>query len=89
MLWTLRLTDPLTGAQQCRADLIDLLDTVKAEGKLRTANVLLSDLKQMFRFALMRDLVPRNPPDTVSKRVLGNQWRAALCHNTAATLVLP
>jgi hypothetical protein len=29
-----------------------LLDAAKAEGKLRTANVLLSDLKQMFRFAL-------------------------------------
>lgn len=54
-----------------RADLIGLLDSVKAEGKLRTANVLLSDLKQMFRFALMRDLVPRNPLDTVSKRDVG------------------
>jgi integrase len=54
-----------------RADLIGLLDTVKAEGKLRTANVLLSDLKQMFRFALMRDLVQRNPLDTVSKRDVG------------------
>lgn len=50
---------------------IDLLDTVKAEGKLRTANVLLTDLKQMFRFALTRDLVMRNPLDTVSKRDVG------------------
>jgi integrase len=54
-----------------RADLISLLDVVKAEGKLRTANVLLTDLKQMFRFALMRDLVPRNPLDTVSRRDVG------------------
>ena len=38
-----------------RGDLLTLLDTVKAEGKLRTANVLLTDLKQMFRFALTRD----------------------------------
>lgn len=54
-----------------RADLLTILDGVKAEGKLRTANVLLSDLKQMFRFALMRDLVVRNPLDTVGKREVG------------------
>jgi integrase len=54
-----------------RGHLLDLLDTVKAEGKLRTANVLLTDLKQMFRFALTRDLVQRNPLDTVSKRDVG------------------
>lgn len=54
-----------------RADLLTILDGAKAEGKLRTANVLLSDLKQMLRFALMRNLVPRNPMDTVSKRESG------------------
>jgi integrase len=54
-----------------RSDLLDLLDAVKTEGKLRTANVLLTDLKQMFRFALTRDLVQRNPLDTVSKRDVG------------------
>jgi integrase len=54
-----------------RADLLTILDTAKAEGKLRTANVLLSDLKQMFRFALMRELVTRNPLDTVGKRDVG------------------
>jgi hypothetical protein len=54
-----------------RADLLTILDGAKAEGKLRTANVLLSDLKQMFRFALMRDLVVRNPLDTVGKREVG------------------
>ena len=54
-----------------RGDLLALLDTAKAEGKLRTANVLLSDLKQMFRFALARDIVQRNPLDTVNKRDVG------------------
>ena len=54
-----------------RGDLLGLLDLVKAEGKLRTANVLLTDLKQMFRFALTRDLVQRNPLDTVGKREVG------------------
>jgi integrase len=54
-----------------RGDLLTLLDAVKVEGKLRTANVLLSDLKQMFRFALTRDIVQRNPLDTVTKRDAG------------------
>jgi len=35
------------------------------------ANILLSDLKQMFRFALTCDLVVRNPLDTVNKRDVG------------------
>ena len=34
-----------------RADILAILDAVKAEGKLRTANILLADLKQIFRFA--------------------------------------
>lgn len=54
-----------------RGILLDLLDAAKAEAKLRTANILLTDLKQMFRFALTRDLVLRNPLDTVSKRDVG------------------
>jgi len=54
-----------------RGDLLALLDAVKMEGKLRTANMLLTDLKQMFRFALARDLVLRNPLDTVAKRDVG------------------
>lgn len=54
-----------------RADLLAVLDAAKAEGKLRTANVLLADLKQMFRFALARDLVQRNPLDSVAKRDVG------------------
>lgn len=54
-----------------RGDLLELLDAAKAEGKLRTANILLTDLKQMFRFALARDLVLRNPLDTVAKKDVG------------------
>lgn len=54
-----------------RSDLLTVLDAAKLEGKLRTANVLLTDLKQMFRFALTRDLVPRNPLDTVTRRDVG------------------
>ena len=54
-----------------KADLIAILDSVKAAGKLRTCNVLLSNMKQMFTFALMREIVERNPLDTVSKRQAG------------------
>lgn len=56
-----------------KADVLKLLDEVTAEGKLRTANVLLSNLKQMFRFALARELVERNPLDTLSKRDAGGK----------------
>lgn len=61
----------MTVDQVKRGDLLELLDAVKAQGKLRTANILLTDLKQMFRFALARDIVMRNPLDTVAKRDVG------------------
>lgn len=54
-----------------KSDLLAILDEVRAEGKLRTANVLFSDLKQMFRFALTREIVDRNPLDTVARRDVG------------------
>ena len=54
-----------------RSDLLAILDSAKKECKLRTANVLLADLKQMFRFALARDVVLRNPLETVLKRDVG------------------
>ena len=56
-----------------KADLMAILDGVKAAGKLRTANVLLADLKQMLRFALARDIVDRNPLDTVTRRDAGGK----------------
>lgn len=54
-----------------KGDLLSILDALKADGKLRTANVLLADLKQMFRFAVARDIVDRNPLETVTKRDVG------------------
>lgn len=59
-----------------KGDLMALLDTLKARGKLRTANVLLSDLKQMFTFALVRELIDRNPLDTITKRQAGGKETA-------------
>jgi len=54
-----------------KADLMAILDSAKVEGRMRTANVLLADLKQMFRFALVRDIIERNPLDAVTKRDVG------------------
>ncbi|MCX7246068.1 MAG: tyrosine-type recombinase/integrase [Burkholderiales bacterium] len=54
-----------------KAEILDILDEVKKAGKLRTANMLLADLKQMFRFALDREIIDRNPIDTVRKRQIG------------------
>ncbi len=62
-------TYPVAGVS--RGQWIEILDAVKAEGKLRTANVLLADLKQMLRFAMARDLIERNPLDSVLKRDVG------------------
>lgn len=54
-----------------KADVLAVLDEVTAAGKLRTANVLLAALKQMFRFALAREIIERNPLDTITKRDAG------------------
>ena len=54
-----------------KGQLLAILDRVRADGRLRTANVLLASLKQMFRFALAREHVDRNPLDTVTKRDAG------------------
>lgn len=58
--------------QVTRADLLALIDASKAEGKLRTAQVLLADLRQMFRFAAEREVVARNPLEGLKRtRVAG------------------
>lgn len=54
-----------------KVDLMTVLDAARAAGQLRTANVLLSEIKQMFRFGLTRELVERNPLETVTKRDAG------------------
>lgn len=54
-----------------KSAVMDILDAVKSEGKLRTANVLLADLKQMFRFAVSRDIVQQSPVEGVVKRDVG------------------
>ena len=54
-----------------KSDLIAILDKVKSEGKRRTCNMLLADMKQMFRFAHTRELIAFNPLDSVSKKEAG------------------
>ncbi len=56
-----------------RADLLAILDDAKVEGVRRTANVLLADLRQMFRFAADREIVPRNPLDGIKRASIGGK----------------
>lgn len=56
-----------------KSDLLAILDAVKTEGKLRTANTLLADLKQMFRFAVEREVIEHSPIELVSKRKVGGK----------------
>lgn len=54
-----------------RRDVAYLLDALRATGKMRTANLLLQELRQMFAFALKREIVERNPTDTITKADAG------------------
>lgn len=63
----------VAAANVTKADVLRVLDEVTAAGKLRTANVLLATMKQMFRFALAREIVPANPLDVVTKRDAGGK----------------
>ncbi len=56
-----------------RADLLAILDDCKAGGRLRTANSLFANLRQMFRFATDREIVPRNPLDGVKRASIGGK----------------
>ena len=54
-----------------KADVMRILDGVKAEGALRTTNVLLADLKQMFAFAAEREVIPHSPIAGLKKKKFG------------------
>ena len=56
-----------------KADVLAILDAVKAEGKLRTANMLLADLKQMFRFAAEREIIEHSPIELIQKKKIGGK----------------
>lgn len=54
-----------------KADLLALLDAQKSAGKARTANVLLTDLKQMLDFAAEREMIGANPIARVKRSKIG------------------
>ena len=56
-----------------KADVLAILDAAKAEGKLRTANMLLADLKQMFRFAAEREIIEHSPIELIRKKKIGGK----------------
>lgn len=66
-----------------KSDVLAIFDGIKAEGKLRTANVLLTDLKQMLRFAVAREIVTHNVLDGVLKKNVGGK---AVVRNRALSL---
>lgn len=63
----------MAAADVRKTDILHLLDDAKAAGRLRTANMLLASLKQMYRFALVREIVERNPLDTLTTRDAGGK----------------
>lgn len=56
-----------------RADIMNVLDTVKARGASRLANRLLAELRQMFGFALVREIVTTDPTAGIEKKHVGGQ----------------
>ena len=56
-----------------RSDILAILDELKSAGKLRTANVMLADLKQLFRFAVDREVVDVSPIERIKKEKVGGK----------------
>jgi len=54
-----------------KRDVLEILDGLKAQGKLRTANVVLADLKQLFRFAADRELIEVSAIERITKSAIG------------------
>lgn len=56
-----------------RRDVMDILDNLKARGANRLANRLLAEIRQMFSFALVRDIVSTDPTYGIKKRDVGGK----------------
>lgn len=56
-----------------KADVMAVIDAAKADGRLRTANVLLAGMKQMFSFAVDREIIDKEPTARISKRHAGGK----------------
>jgi integrase len=53
-----------------KRDLIAILDACKVEGVRRTASLLLTDMRQMFSFAVVREIIPHNPLEGAKRATL-------------------
>ncbi|MDH4458184.1 MAG: tyrosine-type recombinase/integrase [Nevskia sp.] len=68
---------PLIGSMPAdgvrRADIMTVLDQVMQRGAKRIANQLLQNLRQMFMFAVIRELVPTDPTAGITKKLAGGK----------------
>lgn len=66
------LLGELTAKDVTKADVMRVIDAQMNAGKQRTATMLFSDMRQMFAFALDRELIERDPMATLKKaRIVG------------------
>ncbi|WP_176331630.1 tyrosine-type recombinase/integrase [Burkholderia vietnamiensis] len=56
-----------------RGDVMKIIDTIKARGAFRLANRVLAEMRQMFGYATVRELVPADPTSGIEKRHAGGQ----------------
>jgi integrase len=54
-----------------RSHILEIIDDVKARGAPRIAGIILSDLRQMFAFAIDREIMPTDPTAGLKKSKLG------------------
>ncbi|WP_081053999.1 tyrosine-type recombinase/integrase [Burkholderia territorii] len=64
---------PRFAADVKRADIMAILDGVTARGANRLANRLLAEMRQLFGFALVRELVTADPTVGIEKRHVGGK----------------
>lgn len=53
----------------------EILDTILERGARRTANMTMAELRQMFRWALARDIVQADPTFGLNKKLVGGEER--------------
>ncbi|SAL74854.1 phage integrase family site specific recombinase [Caballeronia udeis] len=56
-----------------RADVMGVLDRIKGRGALRLANRVLAEIRQMFGFAVIREIVIFDPTSGIQKKHVGGQ----------------
>ncbi|MFU4390356.1 tyrosine-type recombinase/integrase [Pseudomonas paraeruginosa] len=66
---------PLLGEKEMKditaADILHVTDTILERGVNRMAQSIFSDMKQMFAFAVVREVISDNPAATISKQDIG------------------